>query len=43
MTWSDTLLRTLKDNEIRLIAHVLDNVLTPQIAGVSADTGGALG
>ena len=37
MTWSDTLLRILKDNDIRLIAYVPDNVLTPLIAGVSAD------
>jgi hypothetical protein len=43
MTWSNTLLRILKDNDIRLIAYVLDNVLTPQIAGVSADMGAALG
>jgi hypothetical protein len=42
MTWTDTLLRILKDNDIRLIAYVLDNVLTPQIACVSADTGAAL-
>jgi hypothetical protein len=39
MTWSDTLLRILKDNDIRLIAYVPDNVLTPLIAGVSADNG----
>jgi sulfopyruvate decarboxylase TPP-binding subunit len=37
MTWSDTLLRILKDNDIRLIAYVPDNVLTPLIAGVGAD------
>lgn len=43
MTWTDTLLRILKDNDIRLIAYVLDNVLTSQIDGVSADTGAALG
>jgi hypothetical protein len=42
MTWSDTLLRILKDNDIRPIAYVLDNVLTPLIAGVSADMGAAL-
>jgi hypothetical protein len=33
----------LKDNDIRLIAYVPDNVLTPLIAGVSADAGAALG
>ena len=37
MTWSDTLLRILKDNDNRLIAYVTDNVLTPLIARVSAD------
>jgi sulfopyruvate decarboxylase alpha subunit len=37
MSWSDTLLRILKDNDIRLIAYVPDNVLTPLLAGVSAD------
>jgi hypothetical protein len=42
MTWSDTLLRILKDNDIRLIAYVLDNVLTPLVARVSADTGAVL-
>jgi sulfopyruvate decarboxylase alpha subunit len=37
MTWFDTLLQTLKDNEVRLIAHVPDNVLTPLIKAVAAD------
>src|SRR5690349_25157766 len=37
MSWSDTLLRILKDNDIRLIAYVPDNVLTPLLAGVNAD------
>jgi sulfopyruvate decarboxylase TPP-binding subunit len=37
MSWSDILLRILKDNDIRLIAYVPDNVLTPLIAGVGAD------
>jgi sulfopyruvate decarboxylase alpha subunit len=37
MSWSDTLLKILKDNDIRLIAYVPDNVLTPLIAGVNAD------
>jgi sulfopyruvate decarboxylase TPP-binding subunit len=37
MNWSDTLLRILKDNDVRLITQVPDNVLTPLIAGVGAD------
>ena len=37
MTWSDTILQTLKDNDVRLIAYVPDNVLTPLIEGVTAD------
>ena len=37
MAWSDILLRTLKDNEVRLVAYVPDNVLTPLINGIAAD------
>jgi sulfopyruvate decarboxylase alpha subunit len=37
MSWSDTFLALLKDNDIRLIGYVPDNVLTPLIAGVGAD------
>jgi sulfopyruvate decarboxylase alpha subunit len=37
MIWSDKLLATLKDNEIRLVSYVPDNVLTPLIAAVTAD------
>ncbi len=37
MTWSDTLLRIVKDDDIGLVTYVPDNVLTPLIAGVSAD------
>ncbi len=37
MTWSDTLLGILKDNDVRLIAYVPDNVLTPLLGGVAAD------
>ena len=37
MTWSDTFLTLLKDNDIRLISYVPDNVLTPLLKGVSAD------
>jgi len=37
MTWSDTFLGLLKDNDVRLIAYVPDNVLTPLLKGVNAD------
>jgi len=37
MSWSDTFLKLLKDNDVRLVAYVPDNVLTPLIAGVTAD------
>ena len=37
MSWSDTFLALLKDNDIRLIGYVPDNVLTPLIEGVGAD------
>jgi sulfopyruvate decarboxylase alpha subunit len=37
MTWSDTFLGILKDNDIRLIAYVPDNVLTPLLKGVTTD------
>jgi sulfopyruvate decarboxylase alpha subunit len=37
MNWSDTILQTLKDNDVRLVAYVPDNVLTPLLKGVSAD------
>jgi sulfopyruvate decarboxylase TPP-binding subunit len=37
MNWSDTFLATLKDNDVRFVAYVPDNVLTPLIAGVTAD------
>jgi sulfopyruvate decarboxylase alpha subunit len=37
MTWSDTFLGLLKDNDVRLISYVPDNVLTPLIKGVAAD------
>ena len=37
MPWADAMLRVLKDNEVRLVTYVPDNVLTPLIAGVSAD------
>jgi hypothetical protein len=29
MGWSDNFLRTLKENEVRLVTYVPDNVLTP--------------
>jgi sulfopyruvate decarboxylase TPP-binding subunit len=37
MTWSDTILATLKANDVRLAAYVPDNVLTPLIKGVTSD------
>ena len=37
MTWSDTFLGILKDNDVRLVSYVPDNVLTPLITGVTAD------
>lgn len=37
MSWSDTFLAILKDNDVRLITYVPDNVLTPLITGVNAD------
>jgi len=37
MTWSDTFLGILKDNDVRLITYVPDNVLTPLIKGVTTD------
>jgi sulfopyruvate decarboxylase alpha subunit len=37
MTWSDTFLAILKDNDVRLITYVPDNVLTPLIKGATAD------
>ena len=37
MGWSDTFLKILKDNDVRLVTYVPDNVLTPLIAGATAD------
>ena len=37
MSWSETILATLKENDIRLVTYVPDNVLTPLIKGVAAD------
>ena len=37
MTWSDSFLRSLKDNDVRLVTYVPDNVLTPLIADAAAD------
>ena len=33
MSWSDTFLKVLKDNDVRLITDVSDNVITPLIKG----------
>jgi sulfopyruvate decarboxylase alpha subunit len=37
MNWSDRFLQALKDNEVRLVTYVPDNVLTPLIRGAAAD------
>jgi sulfopyruvate decarboxylase alpha subunit len=37
MSWSDKFLAILKDNDVRLVSYVPDNVLTPLLAGVTAD------
>jgi sulfopyruvate decarboxylase alpha subunit len=37
MTWSETFLQTLKDNDVRLVTYVPDNVITPLISGAAAD------
>jgi hypothetical protein len=37
MTWYEIFLRMLKENEVRLVTLVPDNVLTPLIRGIAAD------
>jgi sulfopyruvate decarboxylase alpha subunit len=37
MSWSEILLETLKENDVRLVTYVPDNVLTPLIKGAAAD------
>ena len=37
MGWSDTFLKVLKDNDVRLVTYVPDNVLTPLLNGVTSD------
>ncbi len=37
MGWSETFLATLKNNDVRFITYVPDNVLTPLIKGVASD------
>ena len=37
MNWSDRFLRALKENEVKLVTYVPDNVLTPLISGAAAD------
>jgi sulfopyruvate decarboxylase TPP-binding subunit len=37
MGWSETFVQTLKNNDVRFITYVPDNVLTPLIKGVTAD------
>ena len=37
MSWSESFLTILKDNNVRLVSYVPDNVLTPLLNGVSSD------
>src|SRR5436190_20632185 len=37
MTWSETFLTVLKNNDIKLVTYVPDNVLTPLIKGAADD------
>jgi sulfopyruvate decarboxylase alpha subunit len=37
MSWSEVFLNTLKDNDVRLVTYVPDNVLTPLLKGAVAD------
>src|SRR5208282_5528702 len=37
MTWSEVILATLKENEVRLVAYVPDNILTPLVEGAASD------
>lgn len=37
MGWSESFLQTLKNNDVRFITYVPDNVLTPLIKGVTSD------
>lgn len=37
MPWSDVFLKVLKYNDVRLVAYVPDNVLTPLISSVHSD------
>ena len=37
MTWADSFLRTLKENDVRLVTYVPDKVFTPLIKNLHAD------
>jgi len=37
MSWADAFLSTLKENDVRLVTYVPDNVLTPLIHGATSD------
>jgi sulfopyruvate decarboxylase TPP-binding subunit len=37
MSWAESFLGTLKENDVRLVTYVPDNVLTPLITGACAD------
>ena len=36
MTWSDTFIDTFKENDVRFISYVPDNVITPLIKGMTS-------
>ena len=36
MRWSDVFLKALKDNDVRLVTYVPDNVLTPLINRIAS-------
>ena len=37
MAWSDTFLKVLKDNDVRLVTYVPDNVPRPLLKSVTSD------
>jgi hypothetical protein len=41
MSWADRFLHTLKENDVGLVTYVPENVLTPLIAGATAESGTA--
>jgi sulfopyruvate decarboxylase alpha subunit len=37
MNWAESFLATLKDNDVRLVSYVPDNVITPLLQGAASD------